>query len=479
MKTRRGALLPFLIVAVSIVTCSAPQTSAPQTLAPGSATPAEQATPSPTPLLPTEQPTGAPTLQPTETPTPTPPAAEVARIQFAPGTTSETLNGHLGPDEVERYALRALAGQVMRARVTSAEESVRLRVEAPDGAPLEGQAEGETFWRGPLAFTQDYVIAVSSEHPADYELSVIVYARIAFASGETSATLNGQLGDGETDHYVLRALEEQTLDVVVDAPKQVGLTIVGADGVPLKRYIDEEMSWRGELPATQDYFIELNALEATVYTATVTLPPLSSEASIEVISPDGAEEWLEGSTHDIAWRSSGVDRVDIEVASGGKPLGHVALAVDASSGQYPWKIPVGLVSNFGVAASDAMRVRVSSSDDPSLYDENDDPFTVSCPRIQFEAGATMATLTGTLTADDDRFRYVAGAKEGQAMELRISPAQVGIVVSGVEDGSTWELPAGEDSLTIASLPASQDYFITLTSTAESAAVDYTLAVAIQ
>lgn len=468
--------MPFLVLAVSIITCSAPQTSVP-----GSPTPAEQATSSSTPLPPTEQPTQAPTVRPTETPTPTPtlPATEVARIQFAPGTTSQTINGHLGPNEVERYALRALAGQVMDVRVTSAEDSVHLRVEAPNGASLEGQAEGETFWRGPLPFTQDYVIAVSSPQAADYELSVIVYARIAFASGETSATLNGHLSDRETDHYVLRALEEQTLDVVVDAPRQVGLTIVGADGVPLKRYVDEETSWRGDLPATQDYFIEINALEATVYTATVTLPPLSSEASIEVVSPDGAEEWLEGSTHDIIWRASGVDEIDIEVASGGKPLGHVALAVDATSGQYPWEIPVGLVSNFGVAASDAMRVRVSSSDDSNLYDENDDPFTVSCPRIQFEPGATLASITGTLDDDDDQFRYVAGATEGQTMELRISPARIRIEVWGMEDGSTWELPAGDEGLTIASLPETQDYFITLTSAAESEAVDYTLELAIR
>ena len=475
MKSERGALLPFLVLVLSIVTCSAPETAVPGI----TASPTELPRATPTPPRPTEEPTREPTAPATASPTPTSPEADVARIQFASGTTSETLNGHLGPDEVDRYALRALAGQIMRVRVTSPEESVRLRVEAPSGAPIEGRAEGETFWRGPLPATQDYVIQVSSDRAADYELIVIVYAPIVLEPGETSAARSGHLDAHETDHYALRAQEEQILDVVVDAPHQVGLTIVGADGVPLKRYVDEEMSWRGELPATQDYFIELNALEATTYTLTVALPPVSSGVSIEVLSPNGAEEWHEGSTHDIVWRSSGVEEVDVEVASGGKPLGLVARAVDASADRYRWEIPVGLVSDFGVASSDAMRVRVYSSDHPGLYDENDDTFTVSCPRISFEPGATSQSITGTLDADDDRFRYVAGATVGQTMELRISPARIGIDVRGAQDGSTWELPAEESSLTIASLPETQDYFVTLKNTTGSEAVDYTLELAIR
>jgi len=475
MKTEKSALLPLFVLVLSIITCNAPQTAVPGI----TASPTERPTASPTPRRPTEEPTREPTLQATESPTPTSPVVDVVRIQFASGTTSETLDGHLRPDEVERYALRALAGQIMHVHITSPEDSVRLRVEAPSGAPVESQAEGETFWRGTLPVTQDYGIRISSDRAADYQLTVIVYAPIVFEPGETSAILTGHLDPHETDHYALRAQEEQTLDVVVDAPNQVGLTIVGADGIPLKRRVDEEMSWRGELPATQDYFVELSALEATVYTLTVTLPSLSSEASIEVISPDGDEEWHEGSAHDIVWHASNVGEVDIEVASGGKPLGHVALDVDATAGQYRWEIPVGLVSNFAVASSDAMRVRVYSSNDPDLYDETDDPFTVSCPRISLEPGPASQSITGTMKADDDRFRYVVGGTEGQAMELRISPARIGIDVWGAEDGSTWELPAGESSLTITSLPETQDYFITLRSAAESESVDYTLELAVR
>ncbi len=304
-------------------------------------------------------------------------------------------------------------------------------------------------------------------------------ARIQFAPGAPWETFNGHLNDYESDHYVLRAQEGQTLDLVIDAPKQVGLTVVGADGIPLKRYVYEEKSWRGELPTTQDYFIEVNAIEATAYTLTVRLAPPSPEASIAVISPNGGEEWSEGSTHHVAWRSSGVEEVDIEIASGGKPLGHLALAVAAASGQYVWQIPVGLVSDFGVARSDAMRIRISSSEDPKLYDENDEPFTVRCPRIQLQSGTASARITGTLKADTHRFRYALGVSEGRTLEIEISPVQMRIHVWGTEDGSAWELPAGESKLTIPSLPGSQDYFITLTSAARMEAIDYTLDIVIR
>jgi hypothetical protein len=300
--------------------------------------------------------------------------------------------------------------------------------------------------------------------------------RVAFETGATSATLNGHLDDHETDRYVLRAQEGQTMDVALEAPKEVGLTIWGADGIPLKRYVDEERTWRGELSDTQDYFIDVNSIQATPYTLTVRIPP---PASIEVLSPNGGEEWLEGSTHSIVWSSSGLDRVDIAVASGGKPLGQVALGVDARSGQRSWEIPVGLVSNFGVAESDSMRVMISSSADARIYDENDDAFTVQCPRIRFEPGSTSARIAGSLDASTERFRYVLTASTGQGMEMEVLPAQIQVDVWGAQDGSTWHIPVGKSDLEIPSLPASQDYFVTLTGICEGEAVAYTVEVVIR
>jgi len=304
-------------------------------------------------------------------------------------------------------------------------------------------------------------------------------SRILTDQGQTSAVLRGSLEDGDADRFVLLGEEGQTLDIAVETPGEVGLAIWGADGIPLKRRIDEETSWREELPSTQDTFIEVSALETANYTLTVSLLAPSLPASLEVIQPDGGEVWLEGSSHTIAWRSSGVQLVDVEVASGGKPLGHLALGLDADAGHLTWDIPVGLISDFGVASSNAMRVQVSSSDDPEVFDENDEPFTVHTPRIQFGTGATSATVTGTLATEGGSYRYVLGVSIGQRMEIEVLPADVEVALWGAEDGSTWQIPAGQQRLAVPELPATQDYFVTLTSPGSAQAVDYEMDVVIR
>jgi hypothetical protein len=197
-----------------------------------------------------------------------------------------------------------------------------------------------------------------------------------------------------------------------------------------------------------------------------------------VTSPNGGEVWLEGSTHTIAWRSSGVRHIDVEAASGGKPW-IVALDVNASSGQLPWEVPVGLISNFGLAESDAMRVRISSSDDPHLYDQSDESFTVRCPPIQFEPGATSTVVTGTLEATRGSYRYVLHASAGQALEIKVSPAKIELDVWGAEDGSTWRISEGEERLTVTALPTTQNYFVTLTNPSPDEATSYRLQVAVR
>jgi len=100
------------------------------------------------------------------------------------------------------------------------------------------------------------------------------------------------------------------------------------------------------------------------------------EQSINILSPNGGEAWIEGNTYDITWDSSGIEKVDIAVACGGKAW-DIAFGVDAESGVYSWKIPDGLISGFGIPKSDDMKVRVYDEKDLSIYDENDNCFTVT------------------------------------------------------------------------------------------------------
>jgi hypothetical protein len=296
--------------------------------------------------------------------------------------------------------------------------------------------------------------------------------------GETSIIREGQLEQDETDRYALRVPEGQRIETRVRAAGQIGLTVRAKDRTLFEQSADEEIAWRGDPPTSEDLLIEVSATEAIDYSLSVTLLSSPVEPSIQVITPNGGEVWLEGTTHPIVWESSGVDQVDIEVASGGKPW-LVGVDVDGASGQLHWQIPVGLISNFGVASSDAMHVRIFSSDHPLVYDENDDPFTVRCPRIQFEPGTTAATVTGTLASNGGRYRYAIRASAGQTMEIGISPSRFEVNLWGPEDGSTWHISTGEHELTVVTLPATQDYFITLTNPSPDETLDYVLEISIE
>ena len=97
--------------------------------------------------------------------------------------------------------------------------------------------------------------------------------RISFRRGATSATVHGRVDARSVQRWVLRANAGQTLEVdVISERSRVLLTIVGADGVPLKRYVDGQAHWKGRLPTTQDYVLEaVSAGEASPYDLQVTL----------------------------------------------------------------------------------------------------------------------------------------------------------------------------------------------------------------
>jgi hypothetical protein len=239
-----------------------------------------------TPSLPTATPspsataTARPTLRP-PTATPTPRAA-ATRIQFQPGATSAVRSGHLAPDGSDLYVLAASAGQLMDVELSSATPT-GLSIWGADGTVLKRAVDDTPNWQGTLPSSQDYYVQVIAAGEAvDYGLRVTVFARIQFAAGATSATVSGPVerlgpeGVEVAGGYVLRAMAGQTMQVRITSPGgDVLLTIVGADGVPLKRYVDGSAEWEGVLPSTQDYYLEpVSVGGPTRFTMTVQINPL-------------------------------------------------------------------------------------------------------------------------------------------------------------------------------------------------------------
>lgn len=99
---------------------------------------------------------------------------------------------------------------------------------------------------------------VTVQSPATTEISTQVPepVRIQFKQGATVAKLEDSLTVGEKKRYILYALAGQTTRVYVE-PFGFDLRIMGEDGTVLKNQDDHLAFWRGKLPATQEYFIEV------------------------------------------------------------------------------------------------------------------------------------------------------------------------------------------------------------------------------
>ena len=120
--------------------------------------------------------------------------------------------------------------------------------------------------------------------------------------------------------------------------------------------------------------------EANAYQNAVTSS--STRSFITVTSPNGGENWAEGSTHNITWTSSGLsisDNVSIELSGiNDNPMAEFPWESSNStillgSGSYSWTIPVNLTSG-------QYKIRVldlNTTDKPTIYDDSENYFTIT------------------------------------------------------------------------------------------------------
>jgi hypothetical protein len=199
--------------------------------------------------------------------------------------------------------------------------------------------------------------------------------RVVFAPGATFATVRGRIGPGQTENYVLGALEGQPMQAsVASANNDVTMSIVSASGTALLPASQDWTNWQGTLPASQDYYIQ--------------------------------------------------------IIGGG------------------------------------------SDQDYSL--------AISIPsRIEFEPGATSATVTGQ-TVDGNIASYAVAAQGGQTMDIVLSPEPnvAALTVWGFSDGQPYMRAQMGSTTFNMQLPSTQDYIINIVPQGGQE-VDFTLKVEIR
>ena len=252
-----GMLVSMLLLAVMLLSCGAPGLLATPTAQPAPILPPLPDTPTPVPP-PTETLALTPTPRPSETDTPTPTPGPV-NIVFATGATAAVEQGTLQPNQVRNYTLSAGAYQPMILLLSSTKHDLYLGVSEPDGNVLLDPARKWNQWQWLLPKTEVYTIQVyGGATDGTYTLTAKVAKRIAFASGATSISLKGSTPKGFVFTYALACKAGQSITVSLDVPASAAyLDVFGLATGPLLTSGRQVNTWTGDLPATEDYIIEV------------------------------------------------------------------------------------------------------------------------------------------------------------------------------------------------------------------------------
>jgi hypothetical protein len=108
----------------------------------------------------------------------------------------------------------------------------------------------------------------------------------------------------------------------------------------------------------------------TVYLDDLGILPLPGQATIQLTSPNGGENWSVNSQENITWTSENITDVKIDYSTNNGALWlNVVSSVPAGSGSYSWTIPN--------TPSEECLVRISDAGVASRFDVSDSTFTIA------------------------------------------------------------------------------------------------------
>jgi hypothetical protein len=173
-----------------------------------------------------------------------------------------------------------------------------------------------------------------------YQLQVMIPVRISFAAGATSAVVEGELAAAQTRSYVLNIAAGQLLEVSVSPPDSVRLVVYGADGTVLKSGMGGGSFFRGTVPSTQDYIVDVGpGTGAVSYSMSVIIPVrISFAAGATSATVEGNLAARE--TRHYVLRASGGQTMEVNAS----PAGKVRLIIYGADGTV-------LMSHMGEGAS--------------------------------------------------------------------------------------------------------------------------------
>ena len=196
------------------------------------------------------------------------------------------------------------------------------------------------------------------------------------------------------------------------------------------------------IPAAQapgtDYKVKITSTTNASYSGTsedFTIPV----PTITVLSPNGSENWIRGTTQTIKWNSTGNPGayVKIELLKPGK-LNQLIISSTPNDGSHPWLIPAAQMPGSDY------KVKITSTTNAAYNDTSDNSFTIPAPSFkvispndpEYWIRGTTQTIRWSSTESPGTYVRIELLKPGKANQLIISAT--------LNDGShPWLIPAAQ------------------------------------
>jgi hypothetical protein len=247
--------------------------------------------------------TPAPSATPAPTAVPNHPAVkpDAVRIDFS-NTTMTSSPGDIEPGADMQVVFNAAANQYVKVELTiESGAGAVLSVWGVDGTLLVPETIGITVWEGTMPSAQDYYLNIRnvSQQMITYQMVMIMRpmvlpeaTRIQFQPNTTGWNTPGEIGPNSQMHFVLGANADQQMTVsliTTPADSETYLHIWGADGT-VYTLMAPSKEWTGQLPATQDYYIDIRsyAKQAVTYQLSVNIPAVGDAVNAPVAIPEAA-----------------------------------------------------------------------------------------------------------------------------------------------------------------------------------------------
>jgi hypothetical protein len=171
--------------------------------------------------------------------------------------------------------VQATAGQPMILILESPHYDVVLGVYDPNGNELASPSKMWSHWQWQMPMTGLYTIEVVGGYTTEnYTLTVKLGQMVHFGSDSDTITLKNYTTSGLVHSYAIHATAGQVLTASLSDSSDAYLDIYGISSGALLSPSDKESSWKGELPDTGIYVIEVVPYnyEEVYYTLTLTIP---------------------------------------------------------------------------------------------------------------------------------------------------------------------------------------------------------------